>query len=168
MSLGDAAARGHARTTPEWARPFVLAGLGAYAVYSGLAFWLALGGFSGFESPAAVKALDPVLWVGRWRMFTDLRTTHTDLDLAVLGDDWQPVELAALAPLHWNEGPGYTRDAFLRDNGRLVQLAGELCTLTAGQAVRLTAVVFDKTPGNVEQPRVNPRSTRLLEHDCAR
>lgn len=156
------------QTTPVAARPLVIVGLTLLATYFVLCFHLALAGFGLVGEPAWLRALEPALWAGRWRMFTDLRTTHTDLDVERLDADWQPMDLAAFYPMHWDEGPGYTRDAFLDDPRRIAALADDLCARTDARALRLTRVVFDKTPGSREQPRVNPRSTLLLERRCAR
>jgi hypothetical protein len=146
----------------------VVVGLAGLALYMLLCFRVALGGFSGFHKPPLVAALEPALWVGRWRMFTDLRTTHTDLDAALLRDDWQALDLATVYPARWDEGPGYSRSAFLGDPLRVAALADSLCRRTDARAVRLTQVVFDKTLGSAEQPRVNPRSTQMLEQTCGR
>lgn len=167
LPLANAPLTRDARTTPPAARPLVVGGLVTLSVYMVLCFRLALGGYGGFERPAVLAPLAPILWVGRWRMFTELRTTHTDLDVALLRDGgWQPQDMAALYPVGWDEGPGYTRDPFLGDPDRVAALAAELCGRTNAQAVRLTRVVFDKTPGSAEQPRVNPREHPLLEQAC--
>lgn len=152
------------RTTPRAARPFVVAGLSGVALYFLLCFLLALSGFGG--TPAWLAALEPVLWPGRWRMFTDLRTTHTDLDVDVWNDGWTAVDPASLYPARWDEGPGYTREAFLSDPARVEGLARDLCARTGGRRVRLTRVVFAKSPGLREQPRIDAVRTVLLERDC--
>lgn len=162
-------ARADAQTTPRRARPWVLAGLAGVAVYFLLCFYLALASFGRVSTPPLLRALEPVLWPGRWRMFTDLRTTHTDLDAEiVIFEDWLPLSLADLYPARWDEGPGYTRDAFLEDADRVDALAVDICARMAAQRVRLTKVVFAKTPGSVEQPRVGAVSTVLIERACAR
>ena len=143
--------------------------LGCRAVYFLLCFYLALASFGRVSTPPLLRALEPVLWPGRWRMFTDLRTTHTDLDAEiVIFEDWLPLSLADLYPARWDEGPGYTRDAFLEDEDRVDALAVDICARMAAQRVRLTKVVFAKTPGSVEQPRVGAVSTVLIERACAR
>ena len=156
-----------ARTTPPRARPLVLAGLAAMAMYLLLCFRVALGGYEGFDTPPLLATLEPALWAGRWRMFTDLRTTHTDLDVEIrVSGEWQPLNLATLYPLRWDEGPGYTREAFLVHEPRVRALALDLCERTHAEAVKLSRVIFDKTPGSAIQPRVNPQTTLLLERRC--
>ena len=161
-----------AQTTPRRARPFVVAGLAGVALYFLLCFILAVASFGKVSTPALLHALEPVLWPGRWRMFTDLRTTHIDLDAEIAGlagvGGWQPLSLADLYPARWDEGPGYTRDAFLGDANRVDALALDVCARTGAERVRLTRVVFAKTPGSVEQPRVDAVSTVLSERACAR
>ena len=165
-------ARADAQTAPRRARPWVLAGLAGVAVYFLLCFYLALASFGRVSTPPLLRALEPVLWPGRWRMFTDLRTTHTDLDAEIVSlgavSGWLPLSLADLYPARWDEGPGYTRDAFLEDGDRVDALAVDICARMAAQRVRLTKVVFAKTPGSVEQPRVGAVSTVLSERACAR
>lgn len=168
VPVDDAPSVRDARTTPRALRPLVAGGIAAAAVYFLLCFQLALVGFGRVPSNAVIDALQPVLWPGRWRMFTDLRTTHTDLDVDVLTDGWRAVDPASLYPARWDEGPGYTRDAFLSDGARVVALAEDICARTGARRVRLTRVVFDKTLGSRAQPRVNAVRTPLVERDCAR
>lgn len=155
-------------TTPAALRPPVLAGLAALAFYLLLCFRFALAGFDAPNPPTRTSVLEPILWVGRWRMFTDLRTAHTDLDLEVqrAGGDWEPVAMASLYPARWDEGPGYTRDAFLRDSARVAALAADVCSRTGGSAVRFTRVTFQKTPGAAEQPRTGEARTPVVEATC--
>ena len=156
------------RTTPPGLRPFALAGLAAVAFYLLLCFRFALEGFDAPNPPTGTSALESILWIGRWRMFTDLRTAHTDLDLEVqrAGGDWEPVAMASLYPARWDEGPGYTRDAFLGDSARVAALAEDVCARTGGSAVRFTRVTFQKTPGAAEQPRSGEVRTPVLEATC--
>ncbi|MFZ5481715.1 MAG: hypothetical protein ACOZNI_33440 [Myxococcota bacterium] len=152
-----------ARTTPPAWRPVVVAGLAALAVYVLACFQLALAGFGTVEKIAIVEASKDLLWLGRWRMFTDLRTTHADLRLEV---DGREVDVASLYPSRWDEGPGYTRDDFLDDRPRVAAMARDVCARTGARGVRLTRVTWTKTPGSREQPRHDERVDVLFEGTC--
>ena len=151
-----------ATTTSPAARIPVLIGLAAVAVYLLLGVHSAVGILSGGGAPAS----DPY-WLGRWKMFTDLRPHHTDLQASVRRDGaWQTVDLAAVLPNSWQEGPGYDRKAFWSHPERLEALATHTCQHTGAEAIAFSARRWEKTLGAPEQPVRSPEERRLLERDC--
>jgi hypothetical protein len=140
----------------------VAGALAAVAAYFAFCFAVALVELRGGDAP---DELARRAWLGRWRMFTDLRTTHTDLAIEV---DGAPVDPALLYPSRWDEGPGYTRDDFLDDPRRVAALARDVCARVPGDRVRLVRVRWAKTPGTREQPREDERRAVLFEGRCGR
>ena len=152
-----------ASTTPPAARIPVLIGLAAVAAYLLLGVHSALGILSG----GGALDSDPY-WLGRWKMFTDLRPHHSDLQASVRRDGtWQHVDLAAVLPSSWQEGPGYDRKTFWSHPERLEALATHTCQHTGGEAIVLWARRWEKTLGAMEQPAHDPEERRLLERPCA-
>lgn len=139
------------------------------AVYFLVSYRVALANLGVAEPPRGAPAAQAFTWLGRWRMFTELRPRHTDL-LAEARDPagaWTPVDLAALYPNHWDEGPGYLRDDFLRDPARVALLAADVCARSPGAGgVRLTEVTWAKTPGEREQPRRDARTADRGTFPC--
>ena len=90
------------------------------AGYFLVSYRVALANLGVAEPPAGAPAAQSLTWLGRWRMFTELRPRHTDLEADACDDAGHctRVDLAALYPNHWDEGPGYLRDDFLRDPRR--------------------------------------------------
>ncbi|MFT5686244.1 MAG: hypothetical protein ACI8RZ_007200 [Myxococcota bacterium] len=153
-----------ATTTPPVARVPVLIGLAAVAVYLLLGVNSAVGILSGSGHPKS----DPY-WLGRWKMFTDLRPQHAELRASVhLDGVWAPVALAEVFPNSWQEGPGYHRKTFWSHPDRLAALAEHTCQETGAASVRLWAHRWDKTLASAEQPVLNPEERTLLEQPCGR
>lgn len=125
------------------------------AGYFLVSYRVALANLGVAEPPAGAPAAQSLTWLGRWRMFTELRPRHTDLEADACDDAGHctRVDLAALYPNHWDEGPGYLRDDFLRDPRRTGLLATDLCARTGATAIRLVEVSWARTPGTSEQPR---------------
>lgn len=145
-----------------------LVALQLLAAYFLVSYRVALGNLGVAEPPRGFPAAQALTWLGRWRMFTELRPRHTDL-LAETRDGaggWSPVELAALYPSRWDEGPGYLRDDFLSDPGYVALLGADVCERTGAAAVRLTEITWDKTPGEREQPRRDERRTDRGTFPC--
>ncbi len=142
--------------------------LGALAFYFVLAYRVALGTLGVAELPEGTPSLPGLTWLGRWKMFTDLRATHHDVLVEVqVAGAWAPVDLAARYPTRWDEGPGWLRDDYYRDAARLQGLAATLCTVEAGATeVRFTEVRWPKTLGQVEQPRHDEVRTPLGSWPC--
>lgn len=193
-----------ARTTPPRLRLPALVLLVALGAWLGVCYRFALANLGVAEAPAALAAWGDLFWLGRWRMFTDARPTHTDLvaearmggasgsDTAdggasgsgasgsgaagsgaaegggAEGGAWVAVDLAALYPSRWDEGPGYLRDDLLEHPRRLAVLADATCRRVPGgpERIRFTLVEWPKTPGQVEQPRDRATTQLLLDHPC--
>lgn len=106
-------------------------------------------------------------WLGHWRMFTERRPDHVDLEARVqVGADWTLLDLATRYPQRWDDGPGYLRDDFYQDPGRLRTLALDLCTLPQARAVELTLLRWPKQPGVAGAPREGLNRRDLLHQDC--
>lgn len=157
-----------ARTTPPRLRAPVIVGLALLVAWFGVCYRFALAGLGVAEPPAALADGGDVFWLGRWRMFTDLRVDHTDLLAeAYVGTGWVHADVETLYPSRWDEGPGYLRDDFLTRAGRLAAFAEDACGRVPGAArVRLTLVTWPKTLGQVDQPRVGETRRELLDHPC--
>lgn len=142
-----------------------LAGLVAYL---GVCYRSSLAYLGVADMPAGVAGANDLFWLGRWRMFTELRAAHTDLDAeALVGDRWEARSLAALYPSAWDEGPGYLRDDFYTRPERLGRLADDLCGRTPGATrVRFTLVTWARTRGQVDQPRTDATRTELADTAC--
>ena len=137
--------------------------------YLGVCYRSSLAYLGVADMPAGVAGASDLLWLGRWRMFTELRATHTDLDAeALVGDRWEARSLAALYPSAWDEGPGYLRDDFYRHERRVAALAVDVCERvgTPGAEVGVTLVTWTKTLGQVAQPRTDARRQTLLTWVC--
>ncbi len=157
------------RTTPGWLRVPALVGLGAVGIWFGVCYRFALANLGVAEPPAALAAHGDLFWLGRWRMFTDQRPMHTDLTVEALGGgSWAWVDLEALYPSDWSEGPGYLRDDLLENPQRLKRLAQDACRRVAGvpERLRFTKVTWPKTLGQMEQPRVGAFFAEILDHRC--
>ncbi len=151
-----------ATTTPPAARIPVLIGLAAVVVYLLLGVNSAVGILSG----AGHTGTDPY-WLGRWKMFTDLRPQHTALHASVHRDgSWVPVDLAAVFPNAWQEGPGYDRKMFWGHPQRLAAFAEHTCRETGGEAIVVWVSRWDKLLASAHQPEVMPEERRLLEQPC--
>ncbi len=151
-----------ATTTPPWARAPVLIGLLAVAVYLLMGVYSAAGVLSDAEQDDS----DP-FWLGRFKMFTDLRPHHTELRASVLEDGaWAELALWEVFPNAWQEGPGYHRRMFWSDPERLAGLAGQVCRRTDAEAVRLRVVRWHKTLASVSQPEQDREERPLLEQPC--
>lgn len=154
------------RTTPAAARVPVLLALLLLGLYL-------LGGVAsaeaGFADPDGSARMERVFWLGRWRMFTDLRTRHSGIDAELRRDGaWAPVDLAAVYPSRWDEGPGWLRDDFVDDAPRVRRLVLDLCRRTGADAARLTRVRWQKTLGQREPPRGEGEERRVLwDGPCA-
>ena len=129
--------------------------LPALALVLGCAVYL-LGGF--------VTALDhaesgahsgpDLFWLGRFRMFTELRPHHVTLAAERhTGAGWETVSLPTLYRSRWPEGPGYLRNTFRRDPKLREQLADSLCGRVEARRVRLSEVRWPKLLGTDLQRR---------------
>jgi hypothetical protein len=147
------------RTTPL----FALSLLAAYFLVS---YRVALTGLGVARPPAGLPSAQALTWLGRWRMFTELRPEHVDLLAEVRTSDWSAVDLAARYPCRWDEGPGWLRDDWLGDPRRLAELTNDLCAQTGATEVRLTEIRWPKTLGSREQPRIGERRTTLHGGAC--
>ena len=149
------------RTTPPPARPLVLVGLGLVAAYLGLGLASAVWSLSGEASESRW------FWLGRFRMFTDLRPHHIALQARIESDgQWRDLDLATVYPSAWQEGPGYDRGSFWKDAGRVSGLAESLCQRTGAAAVQLSVARWEKTLASHTQPMVNPEHRELLVRRC--
>lgn len=158
-----------ARTTPPWARVPVLVGLGLFAAWFLVCYRFALASLGVAQEPAGLAPYGDLFWLGRWRMFTDLRPIHTDLEVYALtngGEAW--VDMPALYPSHWTEGPGYLRDDVLDNPDRLAVIGEDICQRlpTHPRAIRFTKVTWPKSVGQVDQPRTNATKTDLTTYPC--
>ncbi len=151
-----------ASTTPTGARVRILVGLALMSLYL-------LGGvFSAAEritSPGHEGS--DFFWLGRWKMFTDLRPHHTELRAETWQHgDWTGLELTEVCPSAWQEGPGFHRSSFWRDGRKLGDLERQVCAETGTQRVRLYTVRWDRTRGSSSQPEVGLVRRDLLETEC--
>lgn len=147
---------GPERTTPRALQPFVAAALVGLALYFVACWPFARAQLGTVTLPAWAAPLAPWTWLGRWRMFTELRPYHHDIVIDALVDGRpEPVDLAALYPNHWPDGPGYTRDDFYRDPRLVAALDTDLCARVPGppQSLRWTHLRWPKTLGSRDQPR---------------
>ncbi len=118
-------------------------------------------------APAGLPGLSGLTWLGRWRMFTELRDHHTRLRCEVEGPGgWTELDLGARYPMRWDEGPGYERDDFYRDPARLADLARDRCAEPGATAVRFSLVRWKKTLGSREQPERDPQVEALGSWPC--
>lgn len=148
-----------ARTTPRWARPFVLGVLYALTLYFLCCFHYAMqeGG---------------PWWVtfGSWQMFTTRGTRHGALEAEALVDGaWVPFDLETLFPTRWDSGPRYARSSF-RASGNLVRtLADSACDRHPDKParVRITDVTWSVTIGRREQPQKDAKRTVRVDWACA-
>ncbi len=168
MTPADLPPLADSRTTPRVLRlpaALVLAGLVAYF---GVCYRFSLAYLGVAEPPAGLAGASDLFWLGRWRMFTELRATHTDLEAAAfVGDAWVPVDLAALYPSRWAEGPGYLRDDFHGRPERLARLAEDVCARVPGAArTRFALITWPRTLGQVEQPRDGATRSELYDEPC--
>lgn len=139
----------------------------ALALYFLVAYRAALAGLGVAERPAGAPVLHSLTWLGRWRMFTELRDQHVVLIAEAGGPQgWAPVELSAWFPSHRDEGPGYDRDDYFDDPRRQAQLAAALCARVQAPAVRLSVRRFPKTLGQQAQPERGATTALLLERAC--
>jgi hypothetical protein len=139
----------------------------ALALYFLVAYRVALASLGVAEKPAGAPRLASLTWLGRWRMFTELRDQHVILTAeALAGAGWTPIDLAAMFPSHRDEGPGYDRDDFYDDPRRREQLARALCARVAAPAVRLSVRRFPKTLGQREQPEQGATTAALGTWPC--
>lgn len=157
----------YVRRMTERAPELKLLALGGLGLYFLLAYRVALGTLGVAELPAGTPNLLAVTWLGRWKMFTDLRAEHWDLVAEVeVGGAWRAVDLGARYPSHWDEGPGYLRDDYYRDARRLGELARDLCTVDGATAARFTEQRWAKSRGQLDQPRADVRTTTLGSFPC--
>ncbi|GDX82636.1 hypothetical protein LBMAG42_44470 [Deltaproteobacteria bacterium] len=151
---------------PERFRELKVAALLGLMLYFGLAYRVSLTNLGVAKPPLGLPAIQAFTWLGRWRMFTELRDRHSDLLAeAGRGGAWSAIDLAARYPNHWDEGPGYLRDDFYGDPRRLEALALDLCGLS-DEAVRFTRVTWAKSPGQHEQPHIAEDRSVLGSFDC--
>lgn len=145
-----------------------LFGLPLLAVYFLVSYRVALTNLGVAAPPTGAPVVQGATWLGRWRMFTELRPRHTELVAETEGGDglWVRVDLDSLYPNHWDEGPGYLRDDFLTDPRRVAGMAADLCVRTGAKAVRLTEVTWAKSPGQAEQPHVDEARADRGMHPC--
>ncbi len=143
---------------------FLLAGLAFYFL---LSYRVALATLGVAQLPKGLPALQGVTWLGRWKMFTDLRDEHWDVEAEVQGaSGWTRLDLAERYPLHWDEGPGYLRDDYYQNPKRLSVLAADLCRIPGTRAARFTEVRWPKTRGQEAQPRTGEKRTELVSFGC--
>ena len=149
-------------------RELKLLSLFALTLFFLLAYRQALTNLGVAKSPAGVPHLQNLTWLGRWKMFTELRNHHTDFvaEAQTPEGTWVPIDLAKRYVLHWDEGPGYQRDDFYADPGRLAELATDLCRDGGSTSIRFTLYTWDKTRGQVAQPRTNEKTTDLGRFTC--
>ena len=143
----------------------------ALALYFLVAYRAALAGLGVAERPKAAPVIHSLTWLGRWRMFTELRQQHVVLvaeagQLRAGTNAWEPIDLAAWFPSHRDEGPGYDRDDYFDEPKRQAQLAAALCRRTQATAVRLSVRRFAKTLGQQQQPETDARTDLLGEWPC--
>ena len=143
-----------------------LVALSLLAAYFLVSYRVALAAVGVARMPAGLPAAQALTWLGRWRMFTELRPEHMDLMAEVRTGDWREVDLTALYPCRWDEGPGWLRDDWMDDPRRVDELATDLCRRTAADEVRLTRIRWPKTLGSREQPRTGAERTLLLDAVC--
>jgi hypothetical protein len=157
------------RTTPRALRIPTLIALVLLAVWFVGCLRFALVTLGAAPPPGVLADAGDWFWLGRWRMFTDLRPFHTDLAVeSRVGSAWIDVDLATWYPSRWDEGPGYLRDDFYENPGRLRRMAADLCVRLGSDPdrIRFTLVRWPKTLGSVEQPRDEATRTELLDVAC--
>jgi hypothetical protein len=152
---------------PERFRELKLLSLFGLAFFFLLSYRQALTNLGVAKAPGGVPHLQALTWLGRWKMFTDLRNHHTDFVAeAETPAGYTKIDMAKRYVMHWDEGPGYQRDDFYADPGRLAELARDLCRDGGASSIRFTKVTWDKTRGQVAQPRTNESSEVLGSFPC--
>ena len=132
-----------------------------------MAYRVALANLGVAERPTAAPRVASLTWLGRFRMFTELRDQHVVFEAEARGaGGWSPIDLAAIFPSHRDEGPGYQRDDLYRDPRRLDALGRALCDRLDTPAVRFSVRRWPKTLGRVEQPQSGVSVEPLSERSC--
>jgi hypothetical protein len=109
----------------------------------------------------------PVFWLGRWRMFTDLRDKHEDIEvIAISGDREQALELASLYPSAWDEGPGYLREDFYARPERRAAWVRSLCARSRASALELWLLRWPRRPGQPAIPAEGIERELLWSGPC--
>ena len=135
---------------------------------AGVALYLLLGAHSAVQILSGQPPGADPFWLGRFKMFTDLRPHHTALVAEVRqGGAWRALALEEAVPSSWQEGPGYNRSSFYRHPDRLAALAAAVCEHAGAEAVRLGVTRWEKTLGSAEQPPTGLERRALLEVGCA-
>ena len=143
------------------------AALMALGLYLLACYRASLTGLGVAAAPAGAPALRGLTWLGHWRMFTEKRDHHVDLEARVWsGGTATVVDLGARYPQRWDDGPGYLRDDFYEDPRRLAVLAADLCTLPGAARVELTLLRWPKQPGVAGAPREGLTRRDLAAQDC--
>lgn len=151
---------------PERFRELKVTALLGLMLYFGLAYRVSLTNLGVAKPPLGLPAIQALTWLGRWRMFTELRDRHSDLIAeANRGERWSAIDLAERYPNHWDEGPGYLRDDFYGDPRRLEALAHDLCQ-EGDESVRFTRITWAKSPGQDEQPHIDEDRAELGSFGC--
>jgi hypothetical protein len=156
-----------ARTTPRALQPLVLGLLAVLGLYLAAAFPFARAQLGTVELPSWAEPIKPYTWLARWRMFTELRPSHLGVEVVAVTDAAKvEVDLAALYPCRWNEGPGYARDDFLRDADAVAALSADICARVDAGSLRWTRLRWPKTLGAREQPVHDVERRPLWEVPC--
>lgn len=141
--------------------------LAALAAYFVIAYRVALSDLGVAEPPATMRAAKTLTWLGRWRMFTELRDHHVILEAEALqAGRWAPVDLSAIFPSQRDEGPGHQRDDLYRSPRRLDQLGAALCLRSGAEAVRFAVHRYPKTLGSRAQPAQGATVEPLGDRRC--
>ncbi|MDP2309987.1 MAG: hypothetical protein Q8P18_28470 [Pseudomonadota bacterium] len=138
-----------------------------------LALLLALGGYNIWCWQNALGTGEPSLarWFATWQMFTLRDPGHSELYAeARVGEAWQEIELDALFPTRWESGPRYGRSSFWKSPTRMRVLAASTCSRhpASPTRVRFRVEKWNKTLGQVKQPKRKLKTEEILDWSCDR
>lgn len=134
---------------------------------------LALGGYNVWCWRNALGTAEPsrVRWFATWQMFTLRDPGHSELYAqARVGEAWRDIDLGALFPTKWESGPRYARSSFWKSSSRMHVLAASTCTRHPDRPTRVRFRVerWDRTLGELEQPKRGKKTEVLLDWSCDR
>lgn len=156
------------RTTPSRLRLPVLLGLGLMAIWYLLCARSTAASLGVMPKLDLPKSVQKVLWLGHFRMFTELRPVHSVVWAEVRrGPQWTTLDLAELFPSGAQAGPGYERASFYGSPKRMRALARAVCA-SQGEppGVRFWRTTWDKQPGQAAQPQVGAAHEALGQFQC--
>lgn len=138
-----------------------------------LALLFALGAYNVWCWQNALGSGEPSLarWFGTWQMFTLRDPGHSELYAEANVDGaWKEVDLEALFPTKWESGPRYARSSFWKSVPRMRVLAASTCSRHADHPTRVRFRVerWDKTRGQLLQPKRRLRTEEILDWPCER